>query len=240
VTNPLQFLPGEAITIVCSQLTDAQRAEIAHTEPDDPDYIESYKYADLDALVELLLSMRTLNPTNPIAVGLAGELTADDLTAHLIVLGGVDVNAVTAAVLTDLQHVPVSQLKRETGEDAGAFSVRFPGGERRQLKPVISREHGKTTLREDVAHFLRAPNPYNRLRTLTIFNGMHSRGSYGVVRALTDPKIGGRNADHLARRFPGVDTYSIVCRVKIVANEVVVPDWTADDMRLHEWPEEGA
>jgi transcriptional regulator with XRE-family HTH domain len=238
--NPLQFPPGEGITIVCSALPSHLRAALGNASPDDPDYIESYKYADLDALIELLLNIRTLNATNPITVGTPGELSSDDLNEHLIALGGVDFNAVTAAALTDLAHMPVSQQERPTEEDTGAFSVRFPDGERKQIKPKLHHEQGKTTLREDVAQFLRAPNPYNRFRTLTVFNGMYSRGSFGAVRALTHPDFRERNAAYISRRFPDVDTYSIVSRVKIVANEVVVPDWTADDIRLHEWPEEGA
>jgi transcriptional regulator with XRE-family HTH domain len=238
--NPLQFPPGDGITIVCSELPDHLRTALGNASPDDPDYIESYKYADLDALIELLLNIRSLNPSNPITVGTPRELSSDDLNEHLIALGGVDFNMVTAAALTDLVHVPVSQLERPTEDDTGAFSVRFPDGERKQLKPKLRHEQGKTTLREDVAHFLRAPNPYNRFRTLTVFNGMYSRGSYGAVRALTHPDFQERNAAYIGRRFPGIDTYSIVSRVKIVANEVVVPDWTADNVRLHEWPEEGA
>jgi hypothetical protein len=94
---------------------------------------------------------------------------------------------------------------------------RHPGGGRRTLSP--------------------RPESYNRERTLTFFTGMYSRGSYGAVRALTDPKIQERNAAYIASRFAGAQTYSIVSRVKIVANEVVVPDWTLDEIRLHEWPE---
>jgi transcriptional regulator with XRE-family HTH domain len=239
VRNPLQFPPGEAITIVCSELPERLRTQFGYASLQDPDYVASYKYADLDALIELLLCIRGLNPTNPIAVGIARELSTDDLTAHLIALGGVDFNEVTAAALTDLRQVPVKQLQRATEDDTGAFSVGDPDGTRRELKPVLWPVGDRMTLMEDVAHILRAPNPYNRLRTLTFFNGMYSRGSYGAVRALTDLKIQERNAAYVARRFAGLETYSIVCRVKIVANEVVVPDWTADDMRLHEWPPEG-
>ncbi len=235
-SSPLQFPPGQAITIVCSELPAKRRAAFGSAHPRDADYIESYKYADLDALIELLPAVVAFNPTSPIAVGTLSELSTDDLTAHLIALGGVDWNAVTAAALTELSDVPVSQLKRETDEDTGGFSVRTPQG-RRKLEPKIRREGENVILVEDVAHFLRAPNPYNRQRTLTFFNGMFSRGSYGVVRALTDPKIQERNATYVARRFSGADTYSIVCRVKIVANEVVVPDWTVAELRLHEWPE---
>ena len=235
-SSPLQFVPGQAITIVCSELPERLRSRFGYSSPRDPDYIESYKYADLDALIELLPHVRALNPSSPITVGVMRELSIDDLTAHLIALGGVDFNQVTKAALTDLAYVPVKQLERETDREPGGFSVGTKTG-RQDLRPKLVGEGENTTLLEDVAHFLRAPNPYNRERTLTFFNGMYSRGSYGVVRALTDPKIQERNAAYITRRFSSADTYSIVSRVKIVANEVVVPDWTLDEIRLHEWPE---
>jgi transcriptional regulator with XRE-family HTH domain len=236
--HPLRFPPGQAITIVSSELPAHVREQFGDvSKPQGPDYVDAYKYADLDALIELLSFIRGMNPTNPTTVGVPRELSTDDLTAHLIALGGVDFNEVTEAALTDLSHVPVKQLRRATFQDTGAFSVGYADGRRAELAPKLRRDQGSTTLREDVAHYLRAPNPYNRERTLTFFNGMYSRGSYGIVRALTDPKIQERNAAYVDRRFHGTDTYSIVCRVKIVANEVVVPDWTVDDIRLHEWPE---
>ena len=235
--NPLRFPPGEAITIVCSELPMRLRARSGYVEVEDPDFVASYKYADLDALIELLPNIQKLNPANSITVGISRELSTDHLTAHLIALGGVDFNQVTEAVLGDLVQVPVRQLFRPTDADTGGFSIAMPDGEQVEHKPRLRRLSETTTLSEDVAHFLRTPNPYNRARTLTFFNGSYSRGSHGVVRALTDPKIQQRNAAYLAERFRGADTYSIVCRVKIVANEVVVPDWTLDDIRLHEWPE---
>jgi hypothetical protein len=235
-SNPLQFPPGQAITIVCSELPERIRSRFAYSSSDDPDYVQSYKYADLDPLIELLPRIGALNPTSPITVGVLSELSLDDLTAHLIALGGVDFNLVTKAALADLTRVPVKQLGRETERDLGGYAVRT-STTRRVLKPRVSGEEAKATLLEDVAHFLRAPNPYNQERTLTFFTGMYSRGTYGVVRALTDPKIQERNAAYIARRFAGANTYSIVSRVKIVANEVVVPDWTLNEIRLHEWPE---
>lgn len=234
--NPLRFPPGEAITIVCSELPMQLRSRSGYVEVHDPDYVKSYQYADLDALIELLPNLKGMNPTNPITVGISRELGTDDLTAHVIALGGVDFNEVTEAVLSDLTQVPVQQLFRPTDADTGGFSITTADGGRVEHRPRLRQTGERATLSEDVAHFLRAPNPYNRARTLTSFNGSYSRGSYGAVRALTDPTIQDRNAGYIADRFPGADTYSIVCRVKIVANEVVVPDWTVDDCRLHEWP----
>jgi transcriptional regulator with XRE-family HTH domain len=237
VQSPLKFGTGEAITIVCSKLPDGRRKEFGDPRPSDANYIDSYKYADLDALLELLPFVVALNPTSQVVVGTADEVSLNDREAHLIALGGVDWNPVTADLMRFFEHIPVSQVQRDQDHDGGSFLVRQKNEKARHLTPRLTRRGNETTLVEDVAHFLRAPNPYNRQRTLTIFNGMFSRGSYGVVRALTAPKIQERNAAHVALRLNHFPTYSVVCRVKIVANEIIVPDWTVPDDRLHEWPE---
>jgi transcriptional regulator with XRE-family HTH domain len=231
--HPLQFGPQESITIVCSKLPERKRLSFGNVDGDDADHIAAYKYADLDALIELLPAIMALNPTSPVVVGTADEMAHSDLTAHLITLGGVDWNPVTAALLRHLDHVPVRQLQRDSDHDAGGFLVEPDGT---ALSPRVVQTPRKTTLMEDVAHFLRAPNPYNRRRTLTIFNGSFSRGTCGIVQSLVDPRIRQRNAAHFARRAAGAGTYSIVCRVRIVADQVVIPDWTMADDRLHEWP----
>jgi transcriptional regulator with XRE-family HTH domain len=231
--HPLRFAAQESITVVCSKLPDWRRLGFGNPDPDDADHINAYKYADLDALIELLPALVMLNPGSPIHYGTAEEMSPADLTAHLITLGGVDWNRVTAALIRLLDHVPVKQLRRDTDDDAGGFVVQPDGI---SLTPKVARDEDRTVLHEDVAQFLRAPNPYNRQRTLTIFNGSYSRGTCGIVRSLAVPEISLRNADHVARRFAGIDTYSIVCRVRIVADQVVIPDWTRPDDRLHEWP----
>jgi hypothetical protein len=90
---------------------------------------------------------------------------------------------------------------------------------------------------EDVAHVFRAPNPYNWRRTVTIFNGMFGRGTYGAVRSFTDARFRDRNAEYVDARFPDGETFSILARVRIVMGEVLTPDLTLPETRLHEWPE---
>ncbi|WP_285681296.1 helix-turn-helix transcriptional regulator [Actinoplanes sp. NBRC 103695] len=234
-SHPLAFAAGEAVTIVGSRLPDDRRAQLGQLDQVNPDYIDAYKYADLDALIELLPVVTSLNPASRVTIGTAEDLPPDGLTEHLILLGGVDWNPVTAELIKHLEHIPVRQLERPLDEDPGGFVV-DADTDPVELVPRIVRTGARPRLVEDVAHFLRAPNPYNRRRTLTIFNGSFSRGTHGVVRALTDFNIRDRNAAHLARRFPGADTYSVVCRVRMVARQMVVPDWTVTDDRLHEWP----
>jgi transcriptional regulator with XRE-family HTH domain len=234
IRSPLQFPTGQAITIVCSELSPNLRQRLGYSDERDPNFIRAYQYADLDSLIELHGFVNSINPGNPITVSVPSELTTDQLNAHLVVLGGVDFNWVSAAILKDLVHVPVAQRERETDADEGAFAVH---GGSAEFRPLLVLEGDRRVLKEDVALFLRSPNPYNRERSATLCNGMFSRGTLGVVRALTDRDFRNRNNEYVSQRFRGRDTYSILCRVKLVANEIVVPDWALDEIRLHEWPE---
>jgi hypothetical protein len=67
---------------------------------------------------------------------------------------------------------------------------------------------------------------------------MFSRGVLGAVRALTDKQLRDGNADYLSRTFGDDDSYSILFRVPIINERVVVtPDWTAPGTVLHTWSE---
>ena len=77
-----------------------------------------------------------------------------------------------------------------------------------------------------MALFARAVSPFNRKRTVTICNGMYGRGTYGVVRALTDARFRDRNADYLRSRFGDAESYCILSRVPIVDGVTLTPDWS--------------
>jgi hypothetical protein len=64
---------------------------------------------------------------------------------------------------------------------------------------------------------------------------MYGRGTYGVVRALTDANFRDRNAEYLRTRFGSSDTYCILSRVPIVNGATLTPDWTIGDFRCFEW-----
>ena len=235
--GPWYFPDLRPVTIVCAQLPAAWRERMPYTEPQDPDYVALYSYADLDALVELHGHIRAVNPNTEVNIRLPADLTGNDYTAHLVLLGGVDWNDLTRQVL-EVVDVPVSQVSfYDDNPDGVAFEVR--DGDQVQRFPPTLRENkdGKKLLIEDVAHFVRGPNPYNKLRTVSICNGMFGRGTLGVVRTLTDKRFRDRNAAYLESRFPGSTTFSILSRVQIVERGVLTPDWTVPETRLHEWAE---
>ena len=108
-----------------------------------------------------------------------------------------------------------------------------------QHKPVLDRRcpaQPKGILREDVALFARAVSPFNRARTVTICSGMYGRGTYGVVRALTDAASATGILTICGTRFSDSETYCILTRVPIVEGVTLTPDWTTGDYMLFEWP----
>lgn len=213
------------ITIVCAQLPRAMRDKMPYTNPDDPDYVELYTFADPDALVELFGHLRAVNPRAEVRFRTAATLEPEDFPSHLVLLGGVDWNSLTRRVMNAVA-LPVTH---RWVDGVGQFEVR-EGDEVKTFETVV--EDGR--LVEDVAHFFRGPNPFDKQRTVTICNGMYSRGTYGAVRTLTHKDYRERNAEHVHKYQPGV-SYSILARVPIVGGTVITPDWNDPDTLLHEW-----
>jgi transcriptional regulator with XRE-family HTH domain len=230
--SPWRFPPDEDITIVCSALPEKHLKSMPYTDPNRPDYVDLYKYADLDALIELHGYLRAANPLSTVRFRTPAEVRVDDYTTHLVLLGGVDWNKITKELL-DLLEVPVFQLARESDAVPGGFRV-AEGADQQLFEPVLRKEGDREVLIEDIAHFFRAPNPLNDKRTVTICNGMYQRGTYGAVRALTDRRFRDRNRNYVHTRFGDETTFSILSRVKVILGKAVTPDWRED--LLHEWP----
>jgi hypothetical protein len=235
VTSPglWSFPEKQDVTIVCAQLPLDLRQDFTYANPESPDYVSLYTYADLDALLELHGHVRATNPTNLVTFKAAAkDVKADDYTSNLVVLGGTDWNFLTEK-LHRLINLPIKSLPRETEDDPGGFQA----GDRLFVPKLEEGEQGKQ-LTEDVALFYRGPSPFNVKRTVTICYGMYGRGTYGVVRALTDGRFRDRNEDYLRERFDTSRPFSIVSRVKVVETEVLTPDWTLPESRLYEWAED--
>lgn len=234
--GPWWFEDGKPITIVCAPVPVEQLEALP--EPDDPNraYAALHSYADADSLLELYGHIRAANPFSEVHFKKASELVPDDYTTHVVLLGGSDWNQATRSLIAMLD-LPVSQeptLKRNSRLPS-MYVVDVPSGGIEEFHPQWDSSDGH--LVNDIGHFVRAPNPLNGKRTLTICNGIESRGVLGMVRALVDERFRDRNNAYLKKRFAGRDKYSLLTRIRIVDGAVMTPDWNFDSTRLHEWPQ---
>jgi hypothetical protein len=229
-----RFKAGDHIIIVCGQVPEAMLRRMPYTDPLDPDFIESYRYSDLDALIELFGHLRASNPASRVEFRSADQLRHDDYTEHLVSLGGVDWNVATSSVVERLQ-LPVLQVNEWDKKGGAYFEVTEDDGRKVAHRPRLEESGDRKILREDVALFARAVNPFNRKRFVTICNGMYGRGSYGAVRALTDERFRDRNVDYIRARFASSEAFCILTRVTVENTVTLTPDWTLPETRLFEW-----
>jgi hypothetical protein len=230
-TSTFAFERGP-VTVICPEAPLDFQGLLAREN--DPNFTKLLQYGDLDALIEIFGHLRAYNPTLDVFHRLAGDVKADDLSTHVILLGGVAWNKVTRRFQDAIQQVPITQIEVE-GFPGDVFEV--TADKKKRFESMWDTdEHGKRVeLIEDVALLVRLPNPFNHKRTLTICNGIHSRGVYGAVRCLTDHRVRDANEDYLARRFPD-GRFAVLLRVPVVANETLSPDLTNESARLYEWP----
>ena len=219
------------VAIICPEAPPEARGPLVDAQ--NPNYTHLQAYADLDALVELFGHIRAENDALfPVTFKLAGKVAADDLSGHLVLLGGVAWNDLTRHLLRSLRRLPVRQFESPDVATGEIFAVGRDADEQR-FEPEWAPDDPKELV-EDVGLLARVRNPYNSSRTLTLCNGIHSRGVLGAVRALTDVRVRDANESYLAERF-GAEEYAILMRVPVFQGEALSPDLRNPETRLYEW-----
>lgn len=226
------FPPGDPVRLICGRLENLSHPYISEQ---DPNYTELLSYADLDALVEVFGHIRMQNPTCDVRFVLAERATPDDLSAHLVLVGGVGLNSATRYMVTTA-GLPIRQVEHPDIKDGEVFEV---VGARGLFLPRTS-DDPTLGLIEDVGLLARTANPTNTARTLTICSGVYSRGVLGAVRCLTDAELRDQNEDYLASRFRDASYFGVLMRVPVLQGKTLTPDLQNDDVRLFEWPDSAA
>jgi hypothetical protein len=230
------FQDAGRVTFVCAELPDDQKGPLG--DPKNPNFTELQTYADIDALMELHGHIRAENPTAIVHFRTPPDVKPDDLTGHLILLGGVVWNEITGR-LSEMLNLPIRQVE-VPGLDSGEIFVVEDSSAERQFWPEWIDESEGRALAKDVGLFVRVPNPLNANRTLTICNGIHSRGVYGAVRALTDEELRDGNEGYIARAFGEAGSFAILMSVQVIKNKTITPDFNSPGVVLHKWAQDAA
>jgi transcriptional regulator with XRE-family HTH domain len=122
------------ITIICPAAPADTLPSLASEH--DPNYTRMYRYADLDALIELFGHLRASNPELDVRHRLPSEVVADDLSGHLVLLGGVGWNAITRRLLTTLSEMPIAQFEAPDVQTGEIFRASGKIGSERIQTPV--------------------------------------------------------------------------------------------------------
>ncbi len=226
-----EFDTGPVI-VICPDVPADVRSPLADVK--NPNFTKMQKYGDLDALMELYGHLCTQNPSLEVFYRLASEAVySDDLSSHVILLGGIGWNKVTRHIESVSRRVPITQIEVSDLSDGEIFRVDTTDG-KRSFYPEYADLGGGKELIADVAYVARLRNPFRIKRTLTICNGIFSRGVLGAVRCLTDPAVRQENEKYLADKFPDGE-FAMLLRVPVVDNKTLAPDLQDPAARLYEW-----
>lgn len=221
--------PGP-LTLVCAQLPEAEAGPLAN--PAHLNYTELLSYADSTSMAELHGHIRAENPEMEVFFKTSSEVKADDLSGHVVIIGGIGWNEVTRRIL-ELTRLPVMQ-EEDSAIPSGEVFVATVAGKVHKYLPRLS-EDKPAKLLEDVGLLVRMPNPLNSTRTLTMCNGIHSRGVYGAVRSLTDARLRESNERYIAQHFRGNQQFGILMRVQVIGGRAMTPDFNIEGTVLYQW-----
>jgi hypothetical protein len=220
------------VIVICPDAPEEVRGPLA--KEDDPNFTKLLKYGDQDALIQLYGHLRAENPTLDVLYKLASEVVPDDYGGHVILLGGIGWNKATRHIEGFLGQVPVRQISVTDLATGEIFRVENADGVQSFYYPEHEELGDRKELVADVAYIARLRNPFQFDRTLTICNGIHSRGVLGAVRCFTDPTVREHNEKYLADQFPKGE-FAILLRVRVVGSETMSPDLRDSAARLYEW-----
>lgn len=229
------FQDASQVTIVCAELPPKERGP--YGDPANVNYTTLQKYADIDALMELHGHIRAENPAVEVRFRTPAEAEPDELTGHLVLLGGVVWNEITGRLAT-MAELPVRQVA-DNVLDSGEIFIAEVEGKQQQFWAQYMDED-KKVLMEDVGLLARMPNPLNASRTLTICNGIHSRGVYGAVRALTDAQLREGNERYISTNFKDADAFAVLMSVTIIKNKPMTPDFNSPGVVRYQWAQGAA
>jgi transcriptional regulator with XRE-family HTH domain len=230
----LSFDDTGPLVILCPEVSAGSRGTLADEK--DINHTRLHRFADADALLHVFGYIRELNPGRAVLHRLPSDVRQSDLQNHLVIIGGIGWNPTLKRIQTQLnKRLPVEQVEDERLSSGEVFRIRDEvTGEERTYFPTMEEIDGSDQLTEDIGLIARLANPFNIGRTLTIFNGVHSKGVLGAVLTLTDQTVRPANEKYLADRFPAGE-FAMLIRVLVVDGTVLAPDLANPERRVFEW-----
>ena len=218
-------------TLICALIPPEQTGPMAQVT--DPNYTELLSFADLDSLMELHGHIRAENPGMEVFYKSVPNVVPDELSGHVILIGGIVWNEITKR-LSQMANLPVTQLEDPELKSGEIFAAEIDGKDHKFFPKW--RDNDKSYLIQDVGLLARVPNPLNSSRTLTVCNGIHSRGVYGAVRSLTDARLRDSNERYISANFGSAGSFLILMSVNVIEGITMTPDFNSPDGIIHQWP----
>lgn len=216
-----RYPDGGAITIICS---DAFKPP-EYADQNHQNYTSFARFADLDALFAVYGQIKSDNPKSDIEIMSLQDFDAKNTGSHVVIIGGQAADDEAGRLLCSELILPAAE---ETQYEAGGKtwdSHIFRFDIDNQTFKASFDENGLTG---DIGVFARGPHPSVRTLTVTVCNGITSRGVLGAARCFIDPQRKVSN-EHYVKDILSARAYCILMNVQVLRAEAVTPDLSLPD-----------
>ena len=221
------------VILVCSELDNPIERQMVEPR----EFIYHFKYGDVDAYFEVVITLLRLYPNIKLKIMSAGEAEATriDFAQHLILIGGPDYNSITEKILK----------KKITQFDYKSPYVDVQSEKYPDEIVLYHRELNKEfcypgTSDKDYGYFERIINPNNPDSQIILIGGCHTVGVTGAVKAFSMaesergeiPEIVLNNARLVAKRIKRTSSFAVLVSVERVAQSINIPVIKGTDITL--------
>lgn len=225
------FKNGDSVVVVCSELEDPLRRQMVEPR----EFIYSLKYGDVDAFVEVLVTLLRLYPQIKMRVMSAGEAAGArvDLAKHLVIIGGPDYNMMAERILSR----GITQFQYRSPETTP--SMRYPK-EIVLFDRLNDEELCSDNDSRDFGYFESISNPHNPDSRVILIGGCHTIGVTAAVKAFSMaesedgdiPHTVLRNAIVVAGRLKRGNSFSVRFEAERLGQTIAVPIVREKDVTL--------
>ncbi|HPX76062.1 MAG TPA: hypothetical protein PLW77_05715 [Bacteroidales bacterium] len=171
------FKNNDTVLVICSEL------DRAHTRQNlDPrEFYYHFKYGDVDAYFETIVTLLRLYPKLKLKVMSSGEAasTIIDLSQNLVLIGGPDFNKVTELILSE-NNTLFGYLSPESPSQSSTYPDEIALLHKKSMK-----EYCHTTSLKDYGYFEKIVNHLNPNKHIVIIGGCHSMGVTSAIKAFS-------------------------------------------------------
>jgi transcriptional regulator with XRE-family HTH domain len=214
-----------AVSIVCSDAVDRP----PYAEPSHLNYTRYARYADLDAMVEVFGQVKADNPNRMIRILPSTRLGQDFALNHLILIGG-------AAASLFAQDIPVPDPVEIPDSEPPTHLFRcIVEGKTREFRSTRDDEGNMV---RDVGLIARVPHPIIPGATVTLLNGITSRGVHGAALCFSDRHVRDTNERYLESAFGNLESFCLLMNIPVQNDIALPPNLWRENTRLYEWSAE--
>lgn len=211
------------VIVICSELDEPIKRQ--NVEP--REFIYNLKYGDIDAYVEVIVTLLRLYPKFKLRILSSGEAetTTFDMSQNIVLIGGPDYNEIASKILSNQG----TQINYRSPYVSGQSKIH--PNEIVIYHADTDREYCELDEMKDYGYFERINNPNDPKRKIILIGGCHTIGVTAAAKSFSlsksehgeIPGVVLSNSKRVAKRIARNDEFAVIVKAERVGQSINTP-----------------